>query len=68
MDAKQIAIAVVAMVFGCVLPIAILMIGCMPQLNACSVAGAAVLVAAVLGSVGRALCESDEDEFPFVEQ
>ena len=68
MDVKQVLIAIVAMLFGCALPIAILVIECAPQLSACSVAGAAVLVAAILGSIGRALCEDDDDEVPFIEQ
>lgn len=68
MDVKQVMIAIVAMLFGCVLPTAIFVIDCMPQLNASSVAGAALLVAAVLGSIGRTLCEDDTDEASFIEQ
>lgn len=68
MDVKQVVIAIVALLFGCVFPVAILVIEFMPQLSACSVAGIAVLVAAILGSIGRALCEDDEDEVPFIEQ
>ncbi len=62
MDAKNVVIAIVAVFFGVLGPIAALIAGTQAAHGAAMVAVAFVIVAALLGSVGVVLCRDDEQD------
>lgn len=67
MNARDIAIAAVALALGCLGPTAALVAGMQGLCGAAPiVVGALIAVAALLGSAGVTLCRDDEDETPQV--
>ena len=62
MNARDIAIAAVALVLGCLGPTAALVAGMQGSCGAASIVGCAVVAAALLGSAGVVLCRDDEDQ------
>ena len=64
MNARDIAIAAVALVLGCLGPTAALVAGMQSTSGAAPIVVGAVIAAALLGSAGVALCRDDEDEIP----
>lgn len=64
MNARDVAIAVVALLIGCFGPSAALVAGLQSATGAASVVVGALIAAALLGSVGVLLCRDDEDEVP----
>ena len=63
MNARDIAVAAVALVLGCLGPTAALTAGLQSATGAAPVIVGA-LIAAALGSAGVLLCRDDEDEVP----
>lgn len=67
MNARDIAIAAVALVLGCLGPTAALVAGMQGLCGAAPiVVVGALIAAALLGSAGVTLCRDDEDETPQV--
>ena len=64
MNARDVAIAVVALLIGCLGPTAALAAGLQSATGAAPVAVGALIAAVLLGSVGVLLCRDDEDEVP----
>lgn len=64
MNARDVAIAVVALLIGCFGPLAALVAGLQSATGAAPVVVGALIAAALLGSVGVLLCRDDEDEVP----
>ncbi len=64
MNARDIAIAAVALVLGCLGPTAALVAGMQSTSGAAPIVVGALIAAALLGSAGVALCRDDEDEIP----
>lgn len=64
MDARDIAVAVVALVLGCLGPTAAFVAGVQGACGATPIVVGALIAAALLGSVGVLLCRDDEDEVP----
>lgn len=64
MNARDVAIAVVALLIGCLGPTAALAAGLQSATGAVPVVVGALIAAALLGSVGVLLCRDDEDEVP----
>lgn len=64
MNARDIAVAVVALVLGCLGPMAALIAGMQGSCGAAPFVVGALIAAALLGSAGVALCRDDEDEIP----
>lgn len=64
MNARDIAVAVVALVFGCLGPTAALVAGMQGSCGTAPIVVGALVAAALLGSAGVALCRDDEDEIP----
>lgn len=64
MSARDIAIAVVALLIGCLGPTAALAAGLQSATGAAPVVVGALIAAALLGSAGVLLCRDDEDEVP----
>lgn len=64
MNARDIAIAAVALVLGCLGPTAALVAGMQGSCGAASIVVGALIAAALLGRVGVVLCRDDEDEVP----
>lgn len=64
MDARDIAVAAVALVLGCLGPTAEFVAGMQGSCGAASIVVGALIAAALLGSVGVLLCRDDEDEVP----
>ncbi len=64
MNARDIAIAAVALVLGCLGPTAALVAGMQRSCGAASIVVSALVAAALLGSAGVVLCRDDEDEVP----
>ena len=64
MNARDIAIAAVALVLGCLGPTAALVVGMQPATGAAPVVVGALIAAALLGGAGVLLCRDDEDEVP----
>lgn len=64
MNARDIAVAVVALVLGCLGPTAALVAGMQGSCGTASIVVGALVAAALLGSAGVALCRDDEDEIP----
>lgn len=64
MNARDIAVAVVALALGCLGPTAALVAGVQGACGAAPIVVGALIAAALLGSAGVALCRDDEDEVP----
>ena len=64
MNARDVAIAAVALVLGCLGPTAALVAGMQGSCGAASIVVSALVAAALLGSAGVVLCRDDEDEVP----
>ena len=64
MNARDIAVAAVALVLGCLGPTAALIAGMQGSCGAAPFVVGALIAAALLGSAGVALCRDDEDEIP----
>lgn len=64
MNARDVAIAVVALLIGCLGPTAALVAGLQSTTGAAPVVVSALIAATLLGSAGVVLCRDDEDEVP----
>ena len=64
MNARDIAVAAVALALGCLGPTAVLVAGVQGACGAAPIVVGALIAAALLGSAGVALCRDDEDEVP----
>ncbi len=64
MNARDIAVAAVALMLGCLGPTAALVAGMQGSYGAARIVVGALIAAALLGSAGVALCRDDEDEMP----
>lgn len=64
MNARDIAVAAVALVLGCLGPTAALVAGTQGACGATPTVVGALIAAALLGSAGVLLCRDDEDEVP----
>ena len=64
MNARDIAVAAVALALGCLGPTAALVAGVQGACGAAPIVVGALIAAALLGSAGVALCRDDEDEVP----
>ena len=64
MNARDIAVAAVALVLGCLGPMAALVAGMQGVCGATPIVVGALIAAALLGSAGVLLCCDDEDEVP----
>lgn len=64
MNARDIAVAAVALVLGCLGPTAAFVVGMQGACGATPIVVGALIAAALLGSVGVLLCRDDEDEVP----
>lgn len=62
MNARDIAIAAVALVLGCLGPTAALIAGMQGSCGAAPIVVGALIASALLGSAGVTLCRDDEDE------
>ena len=66
MNTRDIAVAAVALVLGCLGPTTALVAGMQGSCGAAPIVVGALIVAALLGSAGVVLCRDDEDETPQV--
>lgn len=64
MNARDVAIAVVALLIGCLGPTAALVAGSQSATGAAPVVVGTLIAAALLGSAGVLLCHDGEDEVP----
>lgn len=64
MNVRDIAVAVVALMLGCLGPTAALVAGMQGSCGAASIVVGALIAATLLGSAGVVLCRDDEDEVP----
>ena len=64
MNARDIAVAAVALALGCLGPTAARVAGMQGACGAAPIVVGALIAAALLGSAGVALCRDDEDEVP----
>ena len=64
MNARDVAIGVVALLIGCLGPTAALVAGLQSTTGAAPVVVGALIAAALVGSAGVVLCRDDEDEVP----
>ena len=64
MNDRDIAVAVVALMLGCLGPTAALVAGMQGSCGAASIVVGALIAAALLGSAGVVLCRDGEDEVP----
>lgn len=64
MNARDVVIAVVALLIGCLGPTAALAAGLQSATGTAPVVVGALVAAALLGSAGVLLCRDDEDEVP----
>ena len=64
MNARDIAVAAVALMLGCLGPTAALVAGMQGFCGAAPIVVGALIAAALLGSAGVVLCRDDEDEAP----
>lgn len=64
MNARDIAIAAVALLIGCLGPTATLAAGLQSATGAAPVVVGALIAVTLLGSAGVLLCRDDEDEVP----
>lgn len=62
MNARDIAIAAVALVLGCLGPTVALVAAMQGSCGAASIVVSALVAAALLGSAGVVLCRDDEDQ------
>lgn len=62
MNVRDIAVAAVALVLGCLGPAAALVAGMQGSCGAVPIVVGALIAAALLGSAGVVLCRDDEDE------
>ena len=62
MNARDIAVAAVALVFGCLGPTAALVAGMQGSCGAASIVVGALIAVALLGSAGVVLCRDDEGQ------
>ena len=62
MNARDIAIAAVALVLGCLGPTAALVAGMQGSCGAASIVVSSLVAVALLGSAGVVLCRDDEDQ------
>ncbi len=64
MNARDIAVAAIALTLGCLGPTAALVAGVQGPCGAASIVVGALIAATLLGSAGVVLCRDDEDEVP----
>ena len=64
MNARDIAVAAIALTLGCLGPTAALVAGVQGSCGAASIVVSALVAAALLGSAGVVLCRDGEDEVP----
>lgn len=64
MNARDVAIAVVALLIGCLGPTEALAVGLQSATGAAPVVVGALIAAALLGGAGVLLCRDDEEEVP----
>ena len=64
MNARDIAVAAIALMLGCLGPTAALVAGMLGSCGAAPIVVGALIAAALLGSAGVVLCRDDEDEAP----
>lgn len=64
MNARDIAIAAVALVLGCLGPTAAFVAGMQGTCGATPIVVGALIAVTLLGSAGVVLCRDDEDEVP----
>ena len=64
MNARDIAVAAIALTLGCLGPTAALVAGMQGACGATPTVVGALIAAALLGSAGVVLCRDDEDEVP----
>ena len=64
MNARDIAVAAVALMLGCLGPTAALVAGMLGICGAAPIVAGALIAATLLGSAGVVLCRADEDEVP----
>lgn len=62
MNARDIAVAAVALMLGCLGPTAALVAGMLGTCGAAPIVAGALIAAALLGSAGVVLCRDGEDE------
>lgn len=62
MNARDIAVAAVALMLGCLGPTAALVVGMQGSCGAASIVVGVLIAAALLGSAGVALCRDDEGQ------
>jgi len=63
-NARDIAVAAVALMLGCLGPTAALVAGMQGTYRAAPIVVGALIAATLLGSAGVVLCHDDEDEVP----
>ena len=64
MNARDIAVAAVALMLGCLGPTVALVSGMQGTCGTAPIVVGALIAAALLGSAGVVLCRADEDEVP----
>lgn len=64
MNARDIAVAAVALTLGCLGPTAVLVAGMQGTCGATPIVVGALIAVTLLGSAGVVLCRDDEDEVP----
>ena len=64
MNAREIAVAAVALMLGCLGPTVALVAGMHGTCGTAPIVVGALIAAALLGSAGVVLCRDDEDEVP----
>ena len=64
MNARDIAVAAIALMLGCLGPTAALVAGMQGSCGAVPIVVGALIAAALLGSAGVVLCRDDENEAP----
>lgn len=64
MNARDIAVAAVALMLGCLGPTVALVAGMLGTCGTAPIVVGALIAAALLGSAGVVLCRDDEDEVP----
>lgn len=64
MNARDIAVAAVALMLGCLDPTVALVAGMQGTCGTAPIVVGALIAAALLGSAGVVLCRDDEDEVP----
>ncbi len=62
MNARDIAVAAVALMLGCLGPTAALVAGMLGTCGAAPIVAGALIAVTLLGSTGVVLCRDDEDE------